>query len=324
MTEKTKLEMMRHDYSTQGWALLVYLGIMNFAVMLLAGLATIYLLCTEMLSDAELNMDALLNRILDISGWGYLLAILIGAVVLLLWKKPKFCFGTLWTRGKPMTVGAFFGILAVFMSAQLFSQLGIIATELGLNLFGLSLDEYLESASVSTDGLSMFLYAGLGAPIAEEILFRGLVIRSMEPHGKRFAIFASALLFGMFHGNLIQTPFAFLVGLVLGYVALEYNIGWAMVLHMFNNLIVADVIPRLLSGLPEAVSDLIFWGVLIAFGVAAIVVLILKRRQIGEYLSREQEDQTCYQAFFTAPGIIVLLVELMLTIAFSVVTIFLL
>lgn len=322
MPENTKLDRMRRDYSIQGWALLAYMGIMNFAVMLLVGLALIYLVFTELTKSAGMDVAWMTNWLMDISGWGYLLAILIGFTALLLWKKPAFCFGTVWTRGKPMTVKRFLAILAVFMSAQLLSQLGITVVEGLLNLFDLSMMEYLENVSISTDGLGLFLYAGLGAPISEELLFRGLVLRSMAPHGKRFAIFASALLFGLYHGNLIQAPFAFLVGLVLGYVALEYNIGWAMVLHMFNNLIMADVMSRVLSGLPTAISDLIFWVILGVFGLAAVLAMVIKRQEVKEYFTAEKTDGVCWQAFFTAPGIIVLLIALVLTIGFSFMMLF--
>lgn len=322
--EETQLKTMRRDYGIQGWALLAYVGIMNAAVMLPVGLMTIYLTFTALIEGNEPNVETMTAQILDASGWGYLLAIVIGAVVLLLWKKPQFCFGTVWERGKTMTVGSFFAILSLFMSAQLISQLGITGVEALLNLFDLSMDAYLESVSVSTDGLSMFLYVGLGAPISEEILFRGLVLRSMEPHGKRFAIVASALLFGLFHGNLIQAPFAFLVGLVLGYVTVEYNIGWAMVLHMFNNLIIADTMTRLLSDLPASVSDTIFWVLMALFTAAAVVALVIKRDQVVEYFKREKIDPLCAKAFFTAPGIIVLLIVLLLTVVFSFAAVFML
>ena len=324
MPENMELQRIRRDYSAQGWALLVYLGIMNFAVMLVVGLAVIYMVFTQLINGTESDAVAMANQILDISGWGYLLAIVIGAVSLLLWKKPKFCFDTLWTRGKPMTVGSFLAILSVFMSAQLISQVGMTAVEFVLNLFDLSMEAYVESTAISTDGVGMFLYVGLGAPISEEILFRGLVLRSMEPHGKRFAIFGSALLFGLFHGNLIQAPFAFLVGLVLGYVTVEYNILWAMVLHMFNNLIIADTMTRLLSGLGAAVSDMVFWAVMILFGVVALVALVIKRAQVAALFRGSREESLCKQAFFSAPGIIVLLVVLSLTIVFSFMTVFML
>jgi ABC-type dipeptide/oligopeptide/nickel transport system permease subunit len=95
------------------------------------------------------------------------------------------------------------------------------------------------------------------------------------PWGKRFATLCTAFVFGIFHGNLLQTPFAFVVGLVLGYVACEYNIVWAMILHMVNNLVLGDMLPRLTSGMPEMAAALVMWLILLISAVVSVVVLIL-------------------------------------------------
>ena len=210
-----------------------------------------------------------------------------------------------------MKAGSFLALLVLCLSAQLVSQIVMILLELVLNQFGLSLMEYLLSAE-SGDTLAMFLYMSLGAPVSEEILFRGLVMRSMEPYGKKFAIFASALLFGLFHGNLIQIPFAFVIGLVLGYVATEYSVVWAMVLHMFNNLIFADTLPRLLGAHIPQWENMLTWAMILGSALAALVILLVKRKTIGAYLRCERTDPLCRKAFFTAPGIIVLMVVMAL------------
>ena len=59
------------------------------------------------------------------------------------------------------------------------------------------------------------------APISEELLFRGLTLRFLRSAGVKFAIanVIQALLFGILHLNLVQGIYAFVVGLVLGYVA---------------------------------------------------------------------------------------------------------
>lgn len=87
--------------------------------------------------------------------------------------------------------------------------------------------------------VSLALYTAVAAPVTEELLFRGAVLRSLQPYGKRFAIFCSALLFGLVHQNLTQTPFAFGFGLLAGYVAMEYSILWSMSLHILNNAVLA-------------------------------------------------------------------------------------
>ena len=181
-----------------------------------------------------------------------------------------------------------------------------------LSQFGLSVLEYLETLDTG-DTLAMFLYVSLGAPIAEELLFRGLVCGTMVPYGKKFAILTSAFLFGLFHGNLIQIPFAFAVGLVLGYVAVEYNIFWAMALHMFNNLIYADTFPRLLRVWTPRWENLLGWCVLILAGLASLVILLVKLTPIVAYLRRNPNRKGTLRAFWTAPGILVMVILMTLS-----------
>lgn len=298
---------MRRQCSSVGWAVLAYLGIMNGAVlvMMIAGAFGAVLLGMDAQSAMEFEMA--------ISGWGYFLAIGIGLAVLLVWKKPCYMREVIFRKGRPMQGSRFFGLLSVFMSAQLVAILLSLLTDFLLGQMGITRSD---TGSVSTDSWSMFLYVGLGAPIAEEILFRGLVLRSLEPFGKRFSIVVSSVLFGLFHGNMSQAPFAILVGLVLAYVTLEYNIVWAMVLHMFNNLIVSDTLTR--------VGELILgeWGalltvfVILGFSLAALVAVVLWRKKIGAYWRSGKGVPKCAWACFSSAGMIVLLIILVATIVF--------
>ncbi|MBE6924947.1 MAG: CPBP family intramembrane metalloprotease [Ruminococcaceae bacterium] len=306
---------MRRDYSAQGWTLLIYYGIMTLAVTIASLIDTFIQMGRSFTEAGSVDMDWITNQVLNNSGWGYMLAIGVGFIILLMWKKSAFTFGTIWQRGKPMKVGGFLQTLSIFMSAQMIFMVLSLLVELLLNQAGLTSPS---AEAMEVDGLSMFLYAGLGAPISEEILFRGLILRRMEPYGKKFAIFASALLFGLFHGNLSQAPFAFCVGLVLGYVTLEHNIGWAMVLHMFNNLIISDNLTRLSELLPENTGSLLIWAVIGLFTLAAVVILIAQRKKIKAYLQSNQDEAGCAKAFWSAPGIITLVVIMSVSILSSV------
>lgn len=83
----------------------------------------------------------------------------------------------------------------------------------------------------------IFLFAVVIAPVAEEWVFRGVLLRRLAPWGEPVAIFGSAFLFGLFHGNFGQFFYAFAVGTVLGYVALRTGgIRYTAVLHFIINL----------------------------------------------------------------------------------------
>lgn len=312
--EETTRKLIRREGNIQGGALLIYMAIMNASVIVLMVVSTLMQMFGVIPSGSsmpELN-DELINRFLEkameTSNWGYLLAIAMGLVMLLLWKKPSYIRQTILVPGRKMTGGNFLIITVIFMVGQQLFQWWYLLLEMISNWLGISLDAILESGNVDTQSVPMYLYACLLGPVAEEILFRGLVLRSLQPYGKKFAILVSSLLFGLFHGNLMQAPFAFVVGLVMGYVALEYNIWWAVVLHLINNLVFADLLPRILVFLPHGTGDLMLTVFLLACTAASVVILILRWREVREYWKENPTEKGTYSAFFRAPAMVVFLV----------------
>jgi len=316
MDERQIKGQLRREMGKSGWVLLIYYLLMNTAVSL-AGV--IQFVAAAMVEGVEniLFEDMIFDALLD-NGWGYLVTIVIGAVLMLLWKKKEFCLHTIWQSSGEMTLGSFFMLLSIFLGGQIVFSLFSMGLEYVFNLFGLSVMEAAETASGISDSFSMFLYIGLLAPIAEEILFRGLLLRLLLPYGKRFAILATAFLFGIFHGNIVQSPFAFVIGLLLGYVALEYSIGWAMVLHMINNMLVADSLTRLSYLLPPWAGELIFALLLGGSAIAGVIILVRKRKAIASYCRENPIHPWCVSSFFSAPGVIVLTVVMALNMLLTV------
>ncbi len=306
MEEKLERKQLRKHFSSVGWPLLIYMLILNACVALAMAVDMVFISLRQM--NGETINETQMYSILTGNGWGYLLTIAIGLVILWIWKGKYFCTQTLWIRGRPMKASDFVCLLCLFLSGQVAFQYIATAVEALLNLFGLTAMADYEAATMTSDTLSMFLYSCVGAPIAEEILFRGLVLRQLEPYGKRFAILFSALLFGVFHANLLQIPYAFLVGLVLAYVALEYNILWAMVLHMINNLVLSDLMPRLMQGLPDAVTNAVFNTLLMGCAMAAVIILLVNRGEIKAYRQENRIGGKEAGCFFTSPGIIALFI----------------
>jgi len=298
MNEREICRRLRHKFSTNGWVLLIYYGIMNVAVTAVSFMVT-FLSMMESEGDIDSAVNAAAN-----SGLGYIIAVVVGSLLLLLWKKKDFCFRHIWRSEQPMRLGAFFSLFAIFFGIQAVVQVSTGIMESIFNMFGFSMMEGLEQVSTTGDTLSMFLYVAILAPITEEMLFRGAILRSLQPYGKKFAVLASAFLFGIFHGNFIQTPYAFLVGLVLGYVTVEYSMGWAIFLHLLNNLVLVDMMNRLSYMLPTAVGELItllfIWGC----AVASVVVLIVKRADVAAYIRTKRIHPWCLKSFFSSPGVL--------------------
>lgn len=312
MNDKQELRQTRRKLTGTGAVLLIYYMILTELVTAVLMIDTVIYAVRYFLANHPQDFLEILNPVLEYmtgaalsNAWGYILAILVGTGILLLWKKPRYFKEQIFRREKKMTFSTFVQLLCVFMSVQLLFSLLQMLVEWLLNLVGLSAMAALEMATVSTDTFSMFLYAGFLGPIAEELLFRGLLLRSLECRGKRFAMFATALMFGMFHGNILQSPFAMLVGLVLAYVTLEYSIVWAIVLHIFNNFLMADLYGRLLEILPETVATVADWSLFGAFAAAAAVILIVRRKEVKTYFRENPMCPVSVRAMLTSPTVLI-------------------
>ena len=299
MDEKQIRKQLRKQMSVTGWALLLYMLIMNVCVVVAVMIDLVIVT-----AQTGMPMNEALEQVIMGNAWGYLFASLIAVWMILVWKKREYLFGVIWKKENELKPGSFFRLLVVFLGGQGVFQIFATVLEWISNLFGLSVLASIQAASIQPDTLSMFLYVGLVAPIVEEIIFRGLFLRMMQPYGKRFAVLTSAFLFGIFHGNIVQSPYAFLVGLILGYVTVEYSIGWAMVLHMINNLILGDTFSRISQLLPTVVGDAIFALVIWGCTIAGIVILIRNRKQISAYMKENPIHPWCSKSFFGSAGVV--------------------
>ena len=92
-------------------------------------------------------------------------------------------------------------------------------------------------------GLILFFQMAILAPIVEEFWFRGIVLESMRPYGNGVAIFISGILFGLAHGNFQQFFYATVIGICLGYVAVNTkSIIPTTVLHAMVNSVAAALL----------------------------------------------------------------------------------
>ena len=312
MDEKYVNRFLRREFRVIGWLLVAYYGIMNILTVA-AVFSDVLRQFLQSLSRGQFPGNPDIHALMG-NGWGYVATVAVGLLFLFCWKEDRFWKESVLASHGRMTVGVFAVLACLCMAAQLVNSLWIAGLELVMNQFDRSVMDILESVSGQSDTFSMFLYASILAPVSEELIFRGYILQTLRPYGKKFAIVLSAFLFGIFHGNLLQTPYAFLMGLVLGYVTVEYHIGWAVALHVFNNLVLADLLTRLTGGLSEQASEAVSLVLLGGAAIAAGVVLIVKRKRIGEYIRSDWMDRRCVKCFFTNSGVIVLMVLMALNV----------
>lgn len=82
------------------------------------------------------------------------------------------------------------------------------------------------------------LFAGILAPLTEEIFFRKLIIDRISPWGELPAILISGIAFGLIHGNFSQFFYAAALGMLFGYIYLKTGkLRYTIALHMAINLV---------------------------------------------------------------------------------------
>lgn len=143
--------------------------------------------------------------------------------------------------------------------------------------------------------------AGVIIPIAEELIFRALIYKRLRSaYGVGFALFISALCFGIFHGNLIQGVYAFLLGLLLALIYEKWeNICLCMLYHIaantatlslafFSETIGKSALDSVFSK-AYALAFLIFFVLCILFSILGIIHIL--RHKKAEILSEERKEE---------------------------------
>jgi len=159
-----------------------------------------------------------------------------------------------------------------YIIALLVSVCAVLGLNLLFDLTGITNSSAAYQA-VAENQLSASLAVGLIcygmiSPLAEELVFRGIVYNELKrSYRLPLAVLLSALLFGLYHMNPIQGVYAFIMGLLLAYLY-EYfgRFLWPVLVHML-----ANILAYLLSNTGMANSALHSWPAAIV--CAAVTIL---------------------------------------------------
>lgn len=113
--------------------------------------------------------------------------------------------------------------------------------------------------------VAMAVVVGVLAPVTEEVMFRGVLLKALGRFGRRAAITVSALVFAGFHlfglsgdvlrGALLILPTFFLMGMILAWVTVRRDrLGPAIFIHSGFNLLALLILlmpPELIDQLIE-------------------------------------------------------------------------
>lgn len=155
--------------------------------------------------------------------------------------------------------------------------------------------------------LLSFLATAIVPAFMEEFACRGLIMGILRRYGDGFAILMTATVFGLMHGNFDQMPFAFMVGLALGFIVVQTNSLWiAVAVHGTNNF-VSVAFTYLLSPLSADIQNLIYSLYLMAalgIGIAAATVSGKEILSFSPETTESSFSKKC-KWFITSPVIII-------------------
>lgn len=205
-------------------------------------------------------------------GWGLLATeLLIGALALLWthlnrlpWRSTLRLYpATLRSLGLAFVMGIGLWLLDSWLGAVAVALLG----------YDVPVPPGMYPQSIAAAAL-LFVGLGLGAPLGEELFFRGYMQRAYERMRPVVAIGIVALLFTLFHMSLVGFPPRLPIALALGYVAWRSGSLWpGVALHAGNNVMSALMLS--LVGLQPAFLTSLGDGALAPGGLPAALLGLL-------------------------------------------------
>jgi uncharacterized protein len=213
---------------------------------------------------------------------------LIGAIVSALFIRRNFTFAT----------SQFEWILCLYGSLTALSFEFFVDPVTSLMPIPDSLKDMMTNAY--THPIPTFIMIAVLAPLLEELLFRGVVLDGfLKNYKPAHAIFASALLFALVHGNFAQGIGAFFIGLVIGWIYWKTNsVIPGIIIHFVNNGFAASAIffideKDIMKNLSEYFAEpWMYWTIVAMGGVVTLLCVWALSRKLpigGEAFKMQTE-----------------------------------
>lgn len=153
------------------------------------------------------------------------------------------------------------------------------------------------------------IYTVICAPIFEEIIFRKLLIERTVKYGEKMAVIFSGITFALFHGNLNQFVYAFVLGVFLAFIYLKTGqLKYCIIIHMFINFM-GSFLPIIVtthfdaSAMPGMIVNFVYSIIIYAMVISGIV-LVIKSRKKFILNAGEIEKGKCFNTMFVNAGMI--------------------
>lgn len=151
-----------------------------------------------------------------------------------------------------------------------------------------------------------FLYIMILAPLIEEMIYRGFILKTISPYSKTAAVLVSAISFGLMHGNIPQAASAFCTGLLYAIIAIKSgSIFPSLIIHSLNNLIVNG--PELVKALGLPYNSTVYSTIEICIGLFGFFVWFVDYKYMLHFdeAPKGPEKSTAIKKVLTNPLMIV-------------------
>lgn len=257
---------------------LVYFGITMLMSLVSSFIISYHVMSTSTATDMNALMEELMMKAMEVSVPVTFISGLVSLPVL--WRmirkdsKLRKYTGNMATLKKPALIYcAIAGILACVAGSIL-----VTITQIGQVFEGY--DDV--SQNIFSQSFILQLVAlGLITPFVEELVFRGLIYNRLKDYATiHTAMLASSVIFGLYHGNLIQGVYGFVMGLLMCFVYEKYHtLAAPLICHGAANLI--SIVLQLLQ---VTIDSVLVAG---AIAIACIVVLYFVLKQIQNTVNVE-------------------------------------
>ena len=262
----------RKNYNSIGITLLV------LYIVILVSCTIGFIVCEQMGSEVQYDEDGFrivgTAEMIVSGGFPALSAMIVFAGYCAFAKyDPKELFST--SRIKAGEVIKYVLIVLFLQQVSFICSLLMMSSmySIGLEVPGLNFVIAHDPGTYAADVISAVILA----PIGEELIYRGVVLRCASKVSGRFAIFFSALMFGIMHGNPYQMVLGFLLGIPLAMITLKTgSIIPAIICHMANNL--TNSITTIVEYFDEDtayVLNIIEIPVFFIIGVVALIIAVM-------------------------------------------------
>lgn len=219
---------------------------------------------------------------------------------------------------KPYSKSLFFIAIAIGAFALLISN--YITTVFVYAMENVGVEITSPSDELFTGGFgqyAMCILRGAVTPaLIEEFAFRGVVMQPLRKFGDTFAIVVSSFMFAIMHGNMVQAPFAFILGCAIGYLVVVTGSLWTGVaIHFINNAfsITMSAVSSQMGFESYYKVFTVISIIMFVFGVGATIWYVLNRRRYPSLnkrggvskQQRRQYSKSAVKTYLISPALLI-------------------